>query len=324
MRKIFLITILFITPFVSFANIENVGIIKGIWFSRAQFFDGDMIRIYTAVQNNSGADVEGEIEFFDNNTLIGKKNFSALNARIIESWIDTQVHSGEHTFSVKITRVMKSTTKQNTPIEAESISSDRVIVVKLDTDGDDIPDDLDNDDDGDGFSDEEEKTFGSDPLDNKSIPQQEKHRDDERGLSPVAELKGEVSQEQLLEQSPEIVQKLAENNDVVKSLAVHISDLQNRSKDFVKKERIKIEHSKDNVLSPDKKESREEGQKNPSNSFSTKARTFLSYLQPLYIGILSLLSWLFSIWWFMVLLLFLGIYLFLKLLFKIFGGKTYS
>ncbi len=306
MKKFFLIAVILIAPIISLARIENVGIIKGIWFSKTQFFDGDTIRIYTALQNNSGADVEGEIAFFDNDRLIGKKSFSALNARIIESWIDTRVYSGEHIFSVKINKIAKSTPGDITPIQAESITSDRIVVVKLDTDGDGIANDSDDDDDGDGYLDDEEKEAGSDPLNSKSIPKkeepQQQNNTTQQTILPRQE--EDKSQEELLEQSPEIIQKLAEKNDVVKSLVVRVSDLQNRSKDFIKKERIYIENSKKDYETQKKlKKDNTNSQKIeiPSNS---KKYTILSYLQPIYLAVLTFLSWLFSVWWFMVFLLF--------------------
>ena len=324
MKKFFLIAVILIAPIISLARIENVGIIKGIWFSKTQFFDGDTIRIYTALQNNSGADVEGEIAFFDNDRLIGKKSFSALNARIIESWIDTRVYSGEHIFSVKINKIAKSTPGDITPIQAESITSDRIVVVKLDTDGDGIANDSDDDDDGDGYLDDEEKEAGSDPLNSKSIPKkeepQQQNNTTQQTILPRQE--EDKSQEELLEQSPEIIQKLAEKNDVVKSLVVRVSDLQNRSRDFVKRERIKIENLKKDYDAQKVSEKNNIITQKIKKQTNSNTHTIFSYLQSIYMVVLTFFSWLFSIWWFMVLLLFFGIYLFLKLLFKIFGGRN--
>ena len=59
------------------------------------------------MQNNSGNDVSGNIEFFDKGQSLGIKTFSALDNRIIESWMDTVAVSGEHEFSVRITQLIK-------------------------------------------------------------------------------------------------------------------------------------------------------------------------------------------------------------------------
>jgi hypothetical protein len=331
MKKILLIIIFILAPFVSFAGNSNVGIIKGIWFSQSRYFDGDTIRIYTAVQNNSGADVEGEIEFFDNDVSIGKKDFSALDGRIIESWIDKKATSGEHKFSVKITELVKNEAgSQVTPIEAQSIFSEQVVVVKKDTDGDDIADDEDSDDDGDGFSDEEEIEKGTDPLDKNDFPQTEEIQDEENvdGTQDDEETDSQNNAE-LIEQSPKLIQELAEKNEVIAQLTIQISKLQKSGKDFFQNETKRIDEIKkkkeivknkqndkqDIAISPQNLLERELDKKEKTQS------TWKEKLHSVYSVLLKLFSWLFSLWWFVVLLLFFGIYIVLKLIFRVFGRR---
>jgi len=175
MKKSFLFLFLAcIMPVTMFAQSSNIGIVTGIWFSEDVFFSGDPIRIYTAVQNNSGEDIEGDVEFFDNDISIGKKDFTAPNSRVVEVWLDTTVTKGKHNYSVTFTeaQINKSGEVPKT-ITPRSIKSSDTIIVDNDSDGDNIGDTEDLDDDNDGFSDIEEITKGSDPLDKNSIPLQE-------------------------------------------------------------------------------------------------------------------------------------------------------
>ena len=79
--------------------ISNTGIIQGLWFSEENFFDGDTVRVYTALQNNSGEEVYGVVEFYRNDLLLGEKKFTARNNSITELWIDTVMYSGAHNYS---------------------------------------------------------------------------------------------------------------------------------------------------------------------------------------------------------------------------------
>ena len=86
----------------------NAGFVSGVWYSKVPFFNGETIRIYTAFQNRSEGDIIGTVEFFDNNTSIGKANFSALNDRLIETWIDWNVTYGNHVISAKIVEAKRA------------------------------------------------------------------------------------------------------------------------------------------------------------------------------------------------------------------------
>lgn len=350
MKKLILILMFIIIPFFSFAETSNVGIIKGIWFSDADFFDGDALRIYTAVQNNSGSDVEGIIEFFDNGESLGTKPFSALNSRIIESWIDTVAVSGNHEFSVKITQISKNDVGVDTvSITAQEVFSERLAVIKIDTDGDDISDDIDADDDGDGYLDSDEIAEGSDPLDSQSIPVLEEVEDnseqnnneniitiikniftdnssDDKEDSKKTEKQTEPKlQNELLEQSPLFAQQIAEQNSLIESLVLQVSKLQNGGKSLIEHEQQRVifdKDSKNEQVSGKEKVVRINNKKEVNVDEVTEVKeksSFKNILIFMYGIFLNLFGWLFSVWWFVVILLFLGIYILLRLLFKIFG-----
>ncbi len=86
----------------------NAGFVSGLWYSKTPFFAGETIRIYTAFQNHSGGDITGAVEFFDNDASIGEANFSAINDRLVETWIDWTVSYGNHAISAKIVEAQRS------------------------------------------------------------------------------------------------------------------------------------------------------------------------------------------------------------------------
>lgn len=157
----------FMTPILTLAaQVYNAGFVSGLWYSKTPFFEGETIRIYTAFQNHSGGDIAGVAEFFDGGTSIGKADFSALNDRLIETWIDWTATSGTHDISVKITDLTRSTPgKPATEIQVtETESKTSEVFVDKDTDKDGVGDKTDPDIDNDGLSNIEEKKIGTDPY----------------------------------------------------------------------------------------------------------------------------------------------------------------
>lgn len=329
---------------------SNVGIIQGIWFSKTPFFDGQPIRIYSAIQNNSGADVHGYIEFFDNKKLLGKKNFSVLNHRIAETWIDTTAVAGEHEFSVKITELQKDAVgKKLIPVASDSLYSKKMLVIKIDTDGDGTPDDIDNDDDNDGYPDDEERKKGSDPLKSNDIPADTKKNSKENNqtslinhvmnifsqekkgsgnssmddgeASPDSSLdsqenpKEKVKSEktELENQTPKIVTELANQQKIVKVLVNQVDVVQKHGSKILVKEKTRIDKKQQNLKS--KKATTQNSNSEVSNVKSQKILTIL------YQWCLGAFIWLFSTWWFVVILLFFAIYVLMRVLFNLFGSR---
>jgi len=307
---------LFFTPQPSFAQTENVGIINGIWFSDTPFFDGETVRIYTALQNNSGKDLQGTVEFFNNGTIIGTKSFSALDSRIIESWVDTITTAGDHIYSVRITELKNSDSSVGFELAPDSILYEKKVTVKTDTDGDGMSNDEDADDDNDGFSDNEEIKAGTNSLDNKSIPQEEEpieenkptksifvQKINEQALFLAGMIGSErdlVNEGDLLKQSPTFAQDISQESPLTKSLVIVVSKIQNTGEKIIDNETKRIDQP-----NTDKKE--ENG--------------FMKIFNTVYVILLKIFDWLFSVWWFSLILPFFVIYLLIKILFKIFGRR---
>jgi hypothetical protein len=183
MRAIPVILSLFL-PLCALAAGQNAGIIQGLWYSSDQPIADEALRIYVAIRNNTGQDLSGTIEFFDNEKRIGHKSVEALDGRIIESWADWTPEFGTHTVSANLSRVILSKAGTSTEVH-ESVSSlaQDVVFVDRDTDHDGIGDARDQDDDNDGTSDRAEIEAGTDPL---AAEAKDEPRPDEKGDAPSA------------------------------------------------------------------------------------------------------------------------------------------
>jgi hypothetical protein len=144
----------------------NAGFVSGVWYSKTPFFAGETVRIYSAVQNQSGFDITGTIKFFDNGDVIGESDFSAINGRLVEKWIDWKVTEGNHKVQVKIFDAKKSIPGGGEESISLAVGSSDVDeqFADLDTDGDGVGNKEDSDDDNDGLTDNEEREQGSNPL----------------------------------------------------------------------------------------------------------------------------------------------------------------
>ena len=135
----------------------NAGLVSGIWYSKSPFFDGETVRIYTAIQNNSGDDLKGKVQFSKNNEPIGNAPFSALKGGLIQVWQDWQAQEGTYTISARIVDATP-------PVSSSFAIAQQEVVVDKDTDKDNIGNTQDPDDDNDGLTDEKEQILGTDPL----------------------------------------------------------------------------------------------------------------------------------------------------------------
>ncbi len=160
----------------------NAGFVQGIWYSKFPFFEGDDVRVYTAIQNRSGFDLTGKVTFYVNDTQMGVSDFSAVDGRFIEVWTDWKAEVGARRVYAKITEAKKSVagkapevvTLDSRAVEESSLTID------LDTDKDGIGNQEDTDDDGDGISDVEEKKIGTNSF---------KADTDQDGVSDSEEIK---------------------------------------------------------------------------------------------------------------------------------------
>lgn len=83
---------------------KNLGFSKdNIWYSKDPFGEGDRIRVYSAVYNSSPDTLLGTIRFYNNDELIGEKEFSlAGEGRIRDVWVEWQATAGYHRISAEI------------------------------------------------------------------------------------------------------------------------------------------------------------------------------------------------------------------------------
>lgn len=78
-----------------------------IWYSKDNFYAGEIIRIYTFVFNGSTEDIRGSVEFFDSSMSIGKTNFIlSVNNRVHEPSIEWKATPGKHTIKARFKDVL--------------------------------------------------------------------------------------------------------------------------------------------------------------------------------------------------------------------------
>jgi hypothetical protein len=184
----------------------NAGFVSGIWYSKDPFFAGEDVRIYTAIQNQSGFDITGKIQFFDNDEMISENSFSSISGQLIQEWTDWKVTEGDHEIYVKLSDTKKSEAGSE-PEKIEIIFPSSSVDKKfadIDTDGDGIGNKDDEDDDNDNLSDEKEKEIGTDPLNIDT--DNDGHEDGyefKNGLDPLIHIKDETIQKQVEDEEKE-------------------------------------------------------------------------------------------------------------------------
>lgn len=122
--------------------------------------------MYTAVQNNSGFDIKGTVEFLVNGNSVGESSFSAINGRIVEVWSDWGVTQGNHSIGANIKEAFKVEVGKNPePISlGTGVLGASQVFADEDTDQDGVGNLEDLDDDNDFLLDEMEEILGTDPL----------------------------------------------------------------------------------------------------------------------------------------------------------------
>lgn len=340
MKQFIIILIFFcILPVSVFGQSNNVGIIQGIWFSEGTFFAGDAIRIYTAIQNNTGDDIEGIIEFFDNDISIGTKDFSSLNRRISEIWIDTVVTEGEHNYSVKITEAaINRPGEPNELVVPRIIESDEIITVGIDTDGDDIGDSEDLDDDNDGFSDEEEQEKGTDPLNEQSVPvtnfideiQEESERtifqeiisalqnSDNKNKSDLEKKNNDTISSTGDIPLPAYIENIEHQYPAVSNITQPLSVIQNVVVPKIHQEQTRV---KNRIEIPEDRSSGSLVESIKNSKDSPQITGWKYWMYQIYSWLLLIFNWIFSCIICMILLLFISLHLVLKLFFRMFRRR---
>ena len=165
--RVAIFLLFFFSPFsFVFAQELNAGFVQGVWYSKTPFFAGETIRMYTAIQNNSGFDIQGTVEFLVNGTAVGESSFSAINGRIVEVWSDWNVTKGNHSIGASIKEAFKveiGKAPEIISLNTDVLKIDEVFADE-DTDKDGIGNLLDPDDDNDFLLDTIEEALGTDPL----------------------------------------------------------------------------------------------------------------------------------------------------------------
>ena len=187
------------------STIINAGIVRGLWYSKVPFFAGDQIRIYTALQNQSGFDITGAIRFLDGEEIIGESKFSVVDGDFIKECIDWDVSQGDHSISIEIIDAQKHEVNKDPELiflNLGALGADEQFA-DFDTDGDLIGNEEDSDDDNDGLKDREEISIGTNPLiadtDNDGISDGEEI---ENGTDPL------VFEEIEVEEEPETIEQV--------------------------------------------------------------------------------------------------------------------
>jgi hypothetical protein len=212
------LTFLFVPLFVHADEVGNAGFLPtNIWYSKDPFFAEDKIRVYTILFNGSAYDITGTVEFYDNGLAIGETSFSISgNGRVQDLWVDWIAKEGKHTITARITdaSVKESSGKKRAIIleNTETGKSERDI--DIDTDGDNIGNSLDTDDDNDTVSDVEEIKEGADPL---------KKDTDGDGISDVKEIEDAKRVRQEAEEATS-TGVLGEALDTIKTISDTIPD----------------------------------------------------------------------------------------------------
>ena len=303
---------------VVFAENKNVGIIEGIWFSEETFFQGDEIRIYTAVQNNSGSDVNGIVEFFDTGVLLGVKEFTAKNNSINEVFIDTQVAAGPRIFSIQITEIQKNLTGE-VLVNTESVFYEKEIIVDTDFDNDTIADTVDTDDDNDGYSDSEEEKQGSNPLDRQDIPVVQASTITQaptiHGVKDFFHTPQNTEnlayEKDLQERIPDPVASLTKNTPFLYNISRGISSMQYSAEKGIQGVLDTQQDSEQPLVSMNINDEQGVG---VSLDTDTARSSF-------FVGVLHVLQKIISFWWLFPIVICFGIWIVLKIIFKIFSRK---
>ena len=147
--------------------LKNIGFVQeNIWYSKDPFFEGDTIRIYTAVLNASQYDFKGTLEFFAGGKSVGKSNFSLVSGAFQVLWADWVAEGGSKKVYASITEAKISLPGgvEETVVLENAKTGEIETLVDKDTDKDGIGNQLDKDDDNDNLSDSEEAQKGTNPL----------------------------------------------------------------------------------------------------------------------------------------------------------------
>ncbi|MEI7688736.1 MAG: hypothetical protein WCI91_00965 [Candidatus Nomurabacteria bacterium] len=106
MKKYFVLFILFYIAFIPSAGatvITTTGFIPGqIWYSKDTIAEGDTVKIYTAIWNNSTSPLSAKVEFYDQNVILGTRDVVLPSQQLMDASVTWKVTAGDHSISAKI------------------------------------------------------------------------------------------------------------------------------------------------------------------------------------------------------------------------------
>jgi hypothetical protein len=105
-KKIFIVLFLgflLLPNYKIFAQSANTGFVSAnIWYSKDPFQEGDNVKIYTLVFNPDTRELDGTVFFFDNDVLLGQKDFTVSGSGTKAINVNWTVTAGDHSIFAKI------------------------------------------------------------------------------------------------------------------------------------------------------------------------------------------------------------------------------
>ncbi len=101
--SIFILIYLCLTQSVNADMLNTSGFIPGqIWYSKEPLVEGDTVKIFTAIWNNSASPLSAKVEFYDKNVLLGTRDVLVAPSGLTDTSVSWKVTSGDHSISAKI------------------------------------------------------------------------------------------------------------------------------------------------------------------------------------------------------------------------------
>ncbi len=130
MKKILFSAAILIFGFSSFtafaSNIKiNASILPSVWYSSANVFAGDSIKIFSAVQNHSDLSFNGQAVLYIDDVQNSKTSFVSKPDNLLEINFPWKSIKGKHTIQIKIIEISNLDTNSTSTLGVDSlISSD--------------------------------------------------------------------------------------------------------------------------------------------------------------------------------------------------------
>lgn len=104
MKKFLIVLIFIFSLWAPISHAEEItGIIPGqIWYSKDSLTEGETVKIYTAIWNNTKENLLAKVEFYDKNVILGVRELTILPDQVIGANVSWKVTSGDHIISAKI------------------------------------------------------------------------------------------------------------------------------------------------------------------------------------------------------------------------------